>query len=512
MRAAVYHTIFEGMQIMPIYVMFRFDTEDFVTPESNDALRAVAEALTERGMRATFPMVGEKARFIRRQGRDDVVRALQPHALGFHTHWHSAHPTLPERVEGLSWNEGISALDEAERPGVDAVADVFGRHPCAYTQAGGTWLPHSHTLAQSWGMPFFYTETWNSYLDVVGRPYRMGTTPGLTSPVTFMRPLDLATEGREQAAFAALQKAVDGARAAGGGVIGFVAHPTELVTTGPFWDILNFGAGVNLVPPSGPYRKPELKSQADVSRDLRAFCGILDWIQAQPDLQVIAIDTYQELMPAEHGADLSWAELASRAASGSFPLQTGRMAYSALDALQLLASLCGQAFASGAGGQSSGSNASLHTGPVQIDEPMAQGGLEATLQHWVDAWSGLLRQAKSGILPAVCTVEGRQASVGALLSAFGRVVQAACERYPDADAREAVARVAAQEPDRRWRGDDLDPAVQGLKPVERLHWDWPIFSPGARFDRCYAMTRAQMWTFAPLPDPARGQCATDRRS
>src|SRR5581483_2480550 len=50
-----------------VYVLFWFDTEDYVLPASDDAALRIAEFLTAEGIRGTFKVVGEKARTLERR-------------------------------------------------------------------------------------------------------------------------------------------------------------------------------------------------------------------------------------------------------------------------------------------------------------------------------------------------------------------------------------------------------------------------------------------------------------
>src|SRR6476659_509410 len=77
----------------PIYVVLWFDTEDYILPASDDAARHVADWLTEQKVKATFKVVGEKARTLERRGRNDVIAALKQHEIGYHSNWHSVPPT-----------------------------------------------------------------------------------------------------------------------------------------------------------------------------------------------------------------------------------------------------------------------------------------------------------------------------------------------------------------------------------------------------------------------------------
>src|SRR6266576_64315 len=53
----------------PVNILLWFDTEDYLLPSDDDATRRLCEMLTQRGIRATFKMVGEKARVLERRGR-----------------------------------------------------------------------------------------------------------------------------------------------------------------------------------------------------------------------------------------------------------------------------------------------------------------------------------------------------------------------------------------------------------------------------------------------------------
>src|SRR5262245_23976 len=69
----------------PIYVTLWFDTEDYILPQSDTAAKRLAETLTRLGVRATFKIVGEKARTLERRGRNDVIAALKKHEIGYHS-------------------------------------------------------------------------------------------------------------------------------------------------------------------------------------------------------------------------------------------------------------------------------------------------------------------------------------------------------------------------------------------------------------------------------------------
>ncbi|MEI5579376.1 hypothetical protein, partial [Streptomyces brasiliscabiei] len=56
-----------------VYIVLWFDTEDYILPASDDAALRVADWLSREGIRATFKVVGEKARTLEKRKRDDVI-------------------------------------------------------------------------------------------------------------------------------------------------------------------------------------------------------------------------------------------------------------------------------------------------------------------------------------------------------------------------------------------------------------------------------------------------------
>src|SRR5262245_59231868 len=88
-----------------VYVLLWFDTEDYLLPASDDAAKQVAEFLTREGIRATFKVVGEKARTLERRKRFDVIAALRKHEIGYHSNYHSTQPTPAMYAHNLGWDE-----------------------------------------------------------------------------------------------------------------------------------------------------------------------------------------------------------------------------------------------------------------------------------------------------------------------------------------------------------------------------------------------------------------------
>src|ERR1700733_6043266 len=102
----------------PVYVVLWFDTEDYIEPAADDAAMRIARDLTGQGVRATFKVVGEKARVLEQRGRWDVVRALALHDIGYHSNVHSIQPTPSLYLRDLGFIEGAAEFARREGPGV----------------------------------------------------------------------------------------------------------------------------------------------------------------------------------------------------------------------------------------------------------------------------------------------------------------------------------------------------------------------------------------------------------
>src|SRR5579862_7314227 len=89
---ALLHTVpVKASEPPRVDVILWFDTEDYLSPADDDACKRLAQMLTERHIRATFKVVGEKARVLERRGRQDVIEALEKHDIGYHANFHSVH-------------------------------------------------------------------------------------------------------------------------------------------------------------------------------------------------------------------------------------------------------------------------------------------------------------------------------------------------------------------------------------------------------------------------------------
>ena len=123
-----------------IDVILWFDTEDYLLPADDDACLRLATMLRERGIRATFKVVGEKARVLEQRKRQDVISALRQHDIGYHSDFHSVHPTPTEYLADCGLLDGMAEFARREGDGAADVRRIFGVKTLAcYGQPGSSW-------------------------------------------------------------------------------------------------------------------------------------------------------------------------------------------------------------------------------------------------------------------------------------------------------------------------------------------------------------------------------------
>ena len=266
----------------PVYIVLWFDTEDYVDPASDDAALRIATDLSRLNVRATFKVVGEKARALESRKRTDVVQALRKHDIGYHTNLHSGHPTPAEYLRYFGYLEGAAEFQRREAAGLSDVRRVFGVTPVCYGQPGSSWGPQTNLALRRMGVPIYLDE--GEQVGLAHQPFWYG---GLLHVFNmgenqFRAKLDAGAE--DVAANAQFDKAASRLRAQGGGLISIYYHPTEFVNT-EFWDAVNFAAGAN--PPRTEWKRPHSRSKEDSERCYRVLEKFVQHMKTVADVQFI---------------------------------------------------------------------------------------------------------------------------------------------------------------------------------------------------------------------------------
>ena len=284
-----------------MYAILSFDTEDYITPESDDIAMATAEILWEEGLRGTFNVVGEKARALQHRGRQDVIRALAKHDVTVHTNLHSTHPTLSEYLEDKGWEDGVAEWLRREEPGVQSVSEIFGRFPVAWNGAGRGWGPQTAAGLRRLGIPWLQaSKTHTRDGDVHWFAGTLAYPPKNALPDCGKYFDDDASDddyewfddiiGNDEAfekKLISFANQIEEAYREGLGFVNLLMfHPTKLRSL-VWWDYLNYMDGVN---PSGDsYQIPPAKPKEEIERALINFRRLVTFIRDRTPVRIVTL-------------------------------------------------------------------------------------------------------------------------------------------------------------------------------------------------------------------------------
>lgn len=266
----------------PVYWLLWFDTEDYIEPSSDDAALRLAEGLRERGVRATFKIVGEKARVWIARGRHDVLRALAAHDIGYHTEFHSIPPAPAEYLSQMGLLDGAAEFSRRERGGLLLLEKLFGLTPSCYGQPGNSWAPQVNLALREWGVKVYMDDAGQVGFDQ--QPFWYGGLLYIFNLGRHTVRTELNDPGALEPAQRRFDEAVASARRLGGGVIQTYYHPTEWVTT-KFWDGVNFSFGAN--PERSEWQKPPLRTPESREQAYRIFFEWVDHVRRTPGLRIV---------------------------------------------------------------------------------------------------------------------------------------------------------------------------------------------------------------------------------
>lgn len=329
----------------PVYAILWFDTEDYILPASDDAAKRLAELLAGRGVRATFKVVGEKARVLERRGRSDVIAALKKHDLGYHSNLHSVHPAPAEYLADCGLLDGMAEFIRREGPGAADVRRIFGVPTLScYGQPGSSWGAQAIAAlpqigAAPAGVPCYVDE--GSHVGLRGQPFWFAGALVVYDMGANVTRMDLHDHKAVEPAKKEVSEIATRLRGRGGGLISIYYHPCEWVHR-EFWDGVNFRRGAN--PPREEWKLPPQRSAEETEGAFQRFGEYIDHIRSIPGLRFVTAGDLPALYPdAARATGASREELsamAERIASPSSPgagfLEIGEKAFSAADQFELL--------------------------------------------------------------------------------------------------------------------------------------------------------------------------------
>jgi hypothetical protein len=312
----------------PLYVALWFDTEDYIEPAADDAALRIARDLTGLGVRATFKVVGEKARVLEQRGRWDVVRALALHEIGYHSNFHSVQPTPALYLRDLGYVEGAAEFERREGPGARDLARIFGVWPICYGQPGNSWAPQSNAALRHMGIPVYLDE--GSQVGLNDQPFWYGGLLYIYKMGRFQLRAPLDGEESVAKSNARFERAAAELAAQGGGVISIYYHPTEFVTT-EFWDGVNFAKGAN--PERTAWRRPRRRTEAESERCYGILHDYVAHAKSVPGVRFVTARELLQLYGSPAAAPLEHERIAAHMSARQTFLVTGAGALSAADML-----------------------------------------------------------------------------------------------------------------------------------------------------------------------------------
>ncbi len=328
-----------------IDVILWFDTEDYLLPADDDAAKRLAQMLTERNVRATFKVVGEKARVLEKRGRRDVIEALRKHDIGYHANFHSVHPTPSEYLADCGLLDGMGEFVRREGGGAADVRRIFGVVTLAcYGQPGSSWgaqaiaaLPQIGVAPH--GVPCYVDE--GTHIGLEGKPFWYAGALNVYHMGANYTRMELHDPAAVEPAKKKFTDIADRLRSEGGGLISIFYHPCEWVHR-EFWDGVNFRRGAN--PPREEWKAPPQRPAEETEAAFRRFAEYIDHIRSTPGVRFVTASDLPALYPdTVRGPGVTEGELEEIAArllqpgiAGVDFLVFNEKAYSVADQFELL--------------------------------------------------------------------------------------------------------------------------------------------------------------------------------
>jgi hypothetical protein len=266
----------------PVYVTLWFDTEDYILPQDDDATKRLAEMLTGLGVRATFKVVGEKARVLESRKRGDVIAALRRHDIGYHSNTHSQQPTIAVYMQNAGWEDGRAEFHRREAQGARDVQRIFGVAPVAYGQPGSAWVPQAYPALHDMGIGMYLDEA--DHVGIDDQPFYYGGMLNVFKMRSNLVRMDLSGGQSRVNGKAAFTKAYEQLRTRGGGTISIYYHPNEWVQT-EFWDAVNFKGGAN--PVRAEWKQPGTRPAAETEQAFRDFEEYVRFMKGQTGVRFV---------------------------------------------------------------------------------------------------------------------------------------------------------------------------------------------------------------------------------
>ena len=259
---------------MKTKILFSFDCEDYTSDRSTDMLVRLGNTLANNGVVGHFQMVALLAADIERKNRQDVIQALGPHRIGYHSYDHSIHPNLMEKTDVKDFNLATEQFLEKEPVGAEIVRRVFGRGSLCSACPPGNSISYVALYGYAkMGIPVYI----GGIFDEQEGPFRFCNA--IQVPYTYMLEDYLFAWDFTPDAFLDML--------AGEKLITLYNHPNMICHT-EFWDTVNYAKG-NLSPFGQWMLCPE-RSQEDVDLFFRNLNLLINTLRADDTFEITDLD------------------------------------------------------------------------------------------------------------------------------------------------------------------------------------------------------------------------------
>jgi hypothetical protein len=334
-----------GKSLPEVDVILWFDTEDYLLPADDDASKRLAQMLTERKIRATFKLVGEKARVLEKRGRRDVIAGLKKHDIGYHANFHSVHPAPSEYLADCGWLDGVAEFARREGGGAADVRRIFSVKTLAcYGQPGSSWAAQAIGALPAigvapHGVPCYVDE--GTHVGLNEQPFwYAGALVVYHMGQNYTR-MELHDPSAVEPAKKKVSAIVERLRSGGGGLVSIFYHPCEWVHR-EFWDGVNFRRGAN--PPREEWKPPPQRTAEETEGAFQRFGEYVDHIRSIPGIRFVTASDLPTLYPdvarAQSVGEKDLQTIAERLSSSAAPtldfLMLENRAYSLADQFEVL--------------------------------------------------------------------------------------------------------------------------------------------------------------------------------
>jgi hypothetical protein len=474
-----------GQTVAPVYITLWFDTEDYILPQDDDAAKRLAEMLTSLGVRATFKVVGEKARVLEARGRRDVIAALKQHDIGYHSNTHSQQPTVAVYLQNAGWDDGRAEFYRRESQGARDVERIFGVKPVAYGQPGSAWAPQAYPALHDMGIGMYLDEA--DHVGIDDQPFYYGGMLNVFRMRSNLARMNLTGGTSLAEGKARFTAAYDALRAKGGGTISIYYHPNEWVQT-EFWDAVNFKRGAN--PPREEWKRPGTRPPAETEQ---AFKDFEQYVRFMKDLPGVRFATATELMNIYDDAAMRRSFSAADLVQLARPLQE-EVAFQRFDGVALSSADVFGLFTSALASFADGHGVPRESRITRLYGPsrpyVTPSGSTQSSQFAWSAFAAAVRDTrdfctKTGRIPDEIWIGSENLSPADYLATL---THAFVEVVSTTHAPDVVERRVGQFTADKYVAQD----TPGL-------WNWIIFPEGFHAPHLMELARLQAWTLKPAP-------------